>query len=145
MHEYTVEFRILGDSLEPSIVANELGLEPSLIRRSEIGTSPVKVIWGFDGLAPDEPRAWESLEEGLRFLLSQLRNKKAALTHFKDRYEVIFWCGHFQSSFDGGPTLSADILQELGEFGVPLFIDNYFSPMNDSSGVSESDDHYQDT
>jgi hypothetical protein len=40
---------------------------------------------------------------------------------------VILWCGHFQSSFDGGPTLSPELLKQLGEFEVELFIDNYFS------------------
>jgi len=43
-----------------------------------------------------------------------------------------WWCGHFQSGFDGGPTLTPDLLRRLGEFGADLFIDNYFSP-DDSS------------
>jgi hypothetical protein len=42
-------------------------------------------------------------------------------------YQVNWWCGHFQSCFDGGPTLSARMLGRLGAFGAELFIDNYFS------------------
>jgi hypothetical protein len=29
-------------------------------------------------------------------------------------HHAIWWCGHFQDSFDGGPTLSARILERLG-------------------------------
>jgi len=41
--------------------------------------------------------------------------------------DLIWWCGHFQSSLDGGPTLSAELLRDLGGFGVELYIDNYLS------------------
>ena len=68
-----------------------------------------------------------SLEEGLLHLLETLEPKKESIGVLAKNAEVIWWCGHFQSSFDGGPTLSASLLQRLGDFGVPLFIDNYFS------------------
>jgi len=45
---------------------------------------------------------------------------------YKQRYSVEFWCGHFQSSFDGGPRLSAQLMRRLSDFGVDLYIDNYF-------------------
>jgi hypothetical protein len=36
----------------------------------------------------------------------------------------------FSASFDGGPTLSPELLRELADFGVPVFIDNYFEQRN---------------
>jgi hypothetical protein len=42
-------------------------------------------------------------------------------------FDGIWWCGHFQSSLDGGPTLSPRILADVASFGLPLFIDNYFA------------------
>ena len=38
---------------------------------------------------------------------------------------VSIWCGHFSSSFDGGPRLSEKILKALGDLGLPLWIDTY--------------------
>jgi hypothetical protein len=39
------------------------------------------------------------------------------------------WCGHFSSSFGGGPTLSPQILRVLADFGVELILDTYVSDM----------------
>jgi hypothetical protein len=71
-------------------------------------------------------REWTSLEDGLRHVLEILLPKKDIIEEYAKAYEAVWWCGHFQSSFDGGPTLSASLLKLLGEFGIPLYIDNYF-------------------
>lgn len=42
-------------------------------------------------------------------------------------------CGHFQNTFDGGPTLSPSLMSRLGEFGTELFLDCYFSDENPHS------------
>jgi hypothetical protein len=81
-------------------------------------------MWGFDGGGPDD---WDSLEEGLTFVLDQLGASEKWFAKYRVDYEVIWWCGHFQSCFDGGPVLSARLLERLGAFGAELFIDNYFS------------------
>src|SRR5258705_1351481 len=130
MHEYTVEFRIFGVDLEPSVVTEELGLQPSIVRQlgEAIGPKPAKVaVWGYNGSEGDSPPVWQSLEEGLTFVLSKLGHVKPQLERYRNTFEMSWWCGHFQSTFDGGPTLSPSLLRKLGEFGVPLFIDNYLS------------------
>jgi hypothetical protein len=48
--------------------------------------------------------------------------------------KLVWWCGHFQSSFDGGPTLSLALLRKLGEFGADLHIDNYLSRLRVPDG-----------
>ena len=129
MHEYTVEFRISSAELVPATVTETLGLEPSLVRqvgekRSE-RTVWEQALWAYDGFPPD--RYWTSLEDGLIFLLDRLEPLQSQIDNYKQSYDLIFWCGHFQSSFDGGPTLSAGLLRRLGAFGVDVYIDNYLT------------------
>jgi hypothetical protein len=81
-------------------------------------------MWAFDGNGPGE---WESLEQGLDFVCDALDKGNVSLDQYRADFELIWWCGHFQSSFDGGPRLSPAILARLASFGAPLFIDNYFS------------------
>jgi len=131
MHEYSVELRIHGQDLNPEIITNDLGLTPS--RKYKRGDKRGdgewdEGMWGYDGTDRyDEPVYWRSLEEGLLFLLNKLYPVIDKLGEYRVKYELILWCGHFQSSFDGGPTFSPHLLKKLGEFGVTLFIDNYFS------------------
>jgi hypothetical protein len=131
MHEYTVELRIYGETLNPSAITSELGLQPSIVRRAgdSIGTKSYQyALWGYNGSkADDTPIRWKSLEDGLAFLLTKLDHLKSKVEQYKSQYKIIFWCGHFQSTFDGGPTLSSSMLKRLGDFGIELFIDNYFS------------------
>jgi Domain of unknown function (DUF4279) len=137
MHEYTVEFRISGAELVPADVTQELGLEPSIVRevgerRSE-GQGWAQALWGYNGLflhrndGSNPPGSWASLEEGLTFLLDKLEPLRARIDKYREKYEVVFWCGHFQSTFDGGPTFSAKLMRRLGEFGVELYLDNCFA------------------
>ena len=81
-------------------------------------------MWAFDGNGPTE---WASLEDGLAFVLSQIDKSRTFFSECRKSHDLIWWCGHFQSNFDGGPVLSGAFLQRLGMFGVDLFIDNYFS------------------
>lgn len=130
MHEYTVEFRIYGKELNPSDVTKDLALTPSLIQEIDhkLGTKRVEQsLWAFNGYKDDEAKIWGSLDKGLEFLLKKLIPLKSKIDIYKSKYDLVLWCGHFQSSFDGGPTLSPDVLKLLSKFGVKLFIDNYFS------------------
>jgi Domain of unknown function (DUF4279) len=130
MHEYTVEFRIYGKDLIPSDVTKDLGLIPSLIQEThnKVGTKRIKEsLWAFNGYKDDEAKIWESLDEGLNFVLKKLIPFKSKIAKYKSKGDLVLWCGHFQSDFDGGPTLSPEVLNLLSEFGVKLFIDNYFS------------------
>jgi hypothetical protein len=132
MHKYTVEFRIYSPDLDPSLVTTTLGLEPSLVRTTaELSQHPKfrHALWAYNGEESGRVREWQSLEEGFRFLLKMLSPVKGRLVAFQ-KHNFVFWCGHFQSSFDGGPTLSPELLRELADFGVPVFIDNYFEQRN---------------
>ena len=85
-------------------------------------------MWSYDGFPQGESaKSWDSLDEALVFVLQKLWPVRNKLEEYKQRHKVILWCGHFQSSFDGGPTLSPATLKMLGEFGAEVFIDNYLS------------------
>jgi hypothetical protein len=82
-------------------------------------------MWAYNGAV--DFIEWESLEDGLAFVLQKLWPHRETLSRYAARGEFIWWCGHFQSRFDGGPCLSAGIMTKLGEIGASLYIDNYFS------------------
>lgn len=132
MHSYSVQFRISGKDLNTDEVTRRLGLQPSQVRIAGERRSAGKVwnesLWSYDGRAAADEAAkdWTSLEDGLRHVLAGLLPKKQLIQEYVKTYEAVWWCGHFQTGFDGGPTLSASLLTLLGDFGVPLFIDNYF-------------------
>lgn len=133
MDTYTVEFRIQGSTLNPSEVTKSLGLEPSLtwdmatIARSNRNRKP---LWSYDGISTETTfveQEWKSLEEGLLFLLDKLLPKRKLIQEEFREYDKFWWCGHFQDSFDGGPTFSPKLLRMLADFGVELIISNYRS------------------
>lgn len=55
----------------------------------------------------------------------ETRRSQASL--MADIHQAVWWCEHFQSSFNGGPTLSAALMNRIGDIGVQLSIDNYHS------------------
>ncbi len=132
MHTYSVQFRISGKGLNPNEVTHQLGLVPNQVRIAGQRRSASQVwddsLWSYDGSTAPAATAkeWTSLEEGIRYVLDKLLPKKELIQNYAKSHEVIWWCGHFQSSFDGGPTISPSLLKLLADFAVPLFIDNYF-------------------
>jgi hypothetical protein len=136
-HAYTVEFRILGPTLDAEAVSRDLGLAPCQTRTPSAHDARGRVaqgMWAYNG-PPGSPREWVSLEEGVRYVLENLWPHRDKIATYYATSRPLWWCGHFQSAFDGGPTLSAELLRKLGEFSVELYIDNYFST-EDSSGES---------
>lgn len=126
-HRYTVELRLYGEQLDPDTITRETGLQPCQVRvrGAQLGTRTyTRGMWAFDGNGPGE---WTSLEEGLAFVLARLGGSVDLFATYRQEYKFVWWCGHFQSSFDGGPTISAALLERLGRLGAELFIDNYFS------------------
>jgi hypothetical protein len=83
-------------------------------------------MWEFSAL-PKISILWSSLDEGLLALLAAFQHRRDAIRHYQKTFQVTLWCGHFSSSFDGGPNLSVPLLKQLGNFGVELYIDTYFS------------------
>lgn len=132
MHTYSVQFRISGKGLDPSEVSRKLGLEPNQVRIAGERRSANQVwhesLWSYDGdtAFAGTAREWTTLEDGLRHVLDRLLPKRELIQEYAKSYEAVWWCGHFQSGFDGGPTLSPSLLKLLADFGVPLFIDNYY-------------------
>jgi hypothetical protein len=127
-HTYSVQFRIFGKDLDPDAATRHLGLTPNLIRRAgEAFGKKVwdKAMWSYEGTTA--PSEWPSLDDGLAHVLDHLEPKKDLIQTYAATCDLIWWCGHFQSSVDGGPTLSAPLLKRLGDFAVPLYLDNYFS------------------
>lgn len=132
MHYYTVEFRIEGLELNPSTITTDLGLQPCQIRDftdfNKGSTSRKRHnLWAYDGFSPNEKREedWDSLETGLLYVMANLLPKKEQIAALSSRYQVYWWCGHFQNSFDGGPRFSPSLLLQLADIGVELMLDNY--------------------
>lgn len=129
-HRYSVQFRISGD-IVPDEVTRHLGLQPNEIRLAGAlihGRRMEESLWSYSG-APEGVfvQEWQILEDGISYMLDKLLPKKELIRYYTDNYSTILWCGHFQSSFDGGPTFSRSLLSKLADFDVPVFIDNYFS------------------
>lgn len=130
-HIYTVELRFSGDQLDPSDISARLEVPASNssdMPMAEVMRRRKRLFWSYNGIEQAGFQAdWESLEDGLRFLLGCLSDKKKEIHGLAQQFYGRWWCGHFQSSFDGGPTLSPELLAEIGAYGLPLTIDNYFS------------------
>lgn len=129
---YTVDFRISGADVRPDQISSDLGLVPSQTRYA--GEPKGKVDFFTDGLwaysISNEKlgrNEWWSLEEGLSSALKVLTEKRGNILAYAKRFDVYWWCAQFQSSFDGGFTLSADLLRDLSSFGVELRLETYWS------------------
>jgi Domain of unknown function (DUF4279) len=135
-HRYTVELRVWGETLDPEQVTRTTGLRPCQTRHAGTrrGSQSIHTqsMWAFDGEGDKGGRDWRSLE-GITFVLDRLAGTEQVFAKLMSKYDVGWWCGHFQSRFDGGPELSAGLLERLGTFGASLFIDNYFHPPNSGS------------
>lgn len=142
MHKYTVEFRIEGQGLVPLDVTRTLGLQPCQIREETIGRNGnkrSKSLWSYDGFfsgsgsGSDSKQEWDSLEDGISSLLEILLPKRDLIRSKFGKFDMYWWCGHFQQSFDGGPTFSPELFKKLADFGIQLILDNYFSTVSESN------------
>jgi hypothetical protein len=131
LHRYTVELRIFGPNIDPDDVTKKLGISPTQIRRKGEQRAPGSTwtsgMWAFDVSGGDSGE-WVSLSDGLSALLQQFRPIQDRLRAYAANNVLYIWCGHFSSSFDGGPVLSPVLLKALGDFGAELVLDTYFEP-----------------
>ena len=130
MHTYTVALRIQSPGLVPSQITKEVGITPTQTRAVGEHRASRKVwdkaLWELEAF-PQNGSHWDSLETGIASLLKIVAHRNKELQEYGRKHEVFIWCGHFSSSFDGGPCLSAEILKALGDFGFPLWLDTYCS------------------
>ena len=140
-HTYLVELRFFGDTLNPAEVSSILGLQPSIYSSHEeplLGRKR-QPFWGYNGSEHADFQAeWLSLEDGLAFVARTLAPVRSEIVQLSKRFDGLWWCGHFQSSFDGGPTLSPDILADISSFGCSFYLDNYYSDQDGSLQASNS-------
>lgn len=140
MHRYTVELRIIGPELNPEQVTEHLGLQPTQVRRKGEPRSKTSnwttTMWGIEVLPPGQDD-WPSLEDGLNELLSVVGPIWSRITPYSTKNEVLLWCGHFTSSFDGGPSFTPNLLKSLAGLGVKLYLDTYCEDPGDAGGGGE--------
>jgi Domain of unknown function (DUF4279) len=129
MHKYTVSLRISSATLDVAQVTREIGLAPTQTRKVGERKSAKSVwdraLWELE-VVPEGRSDWDSMEAGLAALLRIFAPQTKVLRQYSKKHDVFRWCGHFSSSFDGGPQLSAEILKALGDFEVPLWLDTHF-------------------
>lgn len=130
MDTYTAEFRIWTEKedLDLGAISEDLGLAPTNTRQRGEARSRssrfAESMWGYEVCAGKE---WDEIEEAIESLLHVLMPLKSKIRGYRSKYDVVLWCGHFTSSFGGGPTFSAELLQKLGDLGIPLQLETYCS------------------
>lgn len=135
-HTYTVQLWFSGDQLEPSEISVRLNLMPSNASnqlQNSLITKKRRPYWAYNGRGEIgfQPE-WTCLADGLEFLFKILDSRKGEIIALAREFDGLWWCGHFQTSFDGGPIISPKLLIEIGSYGIPLSIDNYFSDDQES-------------
>ena len=135
-HSYVVELRFFGDGVDPAILTRTLGIEPSSSSDGTVVATASRTrrpYWAFNGRGHEGFVAeWPSLEDGLQFLLEKTSHARPAIIELSRVCKGVWWCGHFQSTFSGGPQLSPMLLGELASYKLPLVIDNYFDGPEDA-------------
>jgi len=131
MHTYSVALRISGTDLDLADISAKLRLKPTQTRVIGQPRSPNSVwpesMWEYEVRPGEGKVVWDSLEDGLQTVISAFVSREGELRNYRQRCKVFLWCGHFSSSFCGGPTLSPQMLKALAEFGVELILDTYSS------------------
>jgi hypothetical protein len=100
MHSYLVSLRISGDALNLSEITSELGIEPTQVRikgQPRPGGKSVwdEFMWEYSPTPGGGKREWDSLEEGLRAVLSLLASRHQLVQDYQQRLRVCLFCGHF--------------------------------------------------
>jgi hypothetical protein len=132
MHSYLVALRITGKALNVTDVTHMLGITPTQTRiQGQLRPGGRSVwdesMWEYEVRGNNRKGEWRSLEGGLDKILSRFAPSKKILRRYQRGFKVQLFCGHFSSSFNGGPKLSPALLKRLGNFGVELFLDTYSS------------------
>jgi uncharacterized protein DUF4279 len=87
-HRYTVELRVWDDDLDPDVITRETGLQPCQTRRRGLKRGEridSEGLWAFDGGYSQD---WDSLSDGLSFLLDRLRGYEEFFQRYAAKYDV---------------------------------------------------------
>jgi len=125
MHKYLMETRIIGDWIDEEEVSRHFGFEASQFsRKGEVQLQEVllRSVWQLDSRPSKDCLEWLSLEEGLIRLIEKLMPVKRALDELQTSSDVSIVCGHFTSSFGGGPTFVTSALDiSIRRLGASLW------------------------
>lgn len=124
-------FRVMGPDLEPEVVSQLLGLEPTEAHRRgdpRVGKSGRRYsdfaegLWGWrPDLAESEP-----LAEHLRALLDVMEPKAVRLQRLKEMgLRLDLFVGVFGSAGNFALILEQELLSRLGRLGADLVLDMY--------------------
>jgi hypothetical protein len=130
--------RIMGDGLEPALITQQLGIEPSWgWRKGEL--RPVRIknsnkttrqrigIWGLD---TDKVVKSRDLRRHIDWILERVNGKAHIFELLKSQgYEMDVYC-IWHSAGQGGPMLSPQNIAGLANLGLELDIELYAADKN---------------
>jgi uncharacterized protein DUF4279 len=93
-HEYSVQFRIISETLDPNEVTRTLGIQPNQVWIAGSKCGPQKTfpgMWGYNGSTSDKAVFWNSLAEGLEFVLDKLWPHRQAIQRFGESGAKLIW------------------------------------------------------
>jgi hypothetical protein len=109
---------------------DDLGLAGRIlpVRSREMrGSMEALLTWEFSDVDINGLREYDTLGEALDSLVAGVIHARPNIVAASRKIQGLWWCGHFQDSFDGGPTIGPDLLLKLSMFNIPLFLDCYHS------------------
>ncbi len=122
--------RIWGDDLDPDEVTQLLGRKPSWARRKG------EIVQAASGEQVSSTGGWSvkadrrtpgDLDLQVSELLAGTTDDLAAWRRLAVHYRVDLFCGLFMREGNEGITISPETLQKLGERGIALGLDIYYS------------------
>ena len=132
----SARLRVMGETLRPELATALLGVQPTRTQvRGELpsptSNHPFKYGgWFLESLGQVQSR---DSRRHIDWLLQQLLGKATAIAELKAQGHMVDVCVYWESVGQGGPTLGASQMAQLGELGVELWFDIYFA-RKDSAG-----------
>jgi hypothetical protein len=131
MHKYTVDLMISAAELDADEISGLLKLRPStFFRKGELLSNKTQSRRDCSSFSvhfdPPHGGEWDSLEDGLSFMLDCIGPLQNELLQLGERFSCEAYCGHFGSGFGGGPSISPKTLQRLSSLGLGITIKAYW-------------------
>ena len=136
-HDYfSVSFRIIGDTLEPSKLTKLLGLYPQIAHKKGEPNTGKSKSGKIVNYAPFNTGLWcidskldecSTLQEHLINLIECIEPKKDILAELKNEgFKMDFYCGYFFSApSQAGISLTNCVLKRITELGIDFGIALY--------------------